>query len=37
MELRPGKGVLKKRDVSKYQETFSLPNLWQALEPERAT
>ena len=31
------KGVLKKREVSKHQETFSLPSLWQALEPQRAT
>ena len=37
MELRPGKGVLKKREVSKYQETLSLANLWQVLEPQRAT
>ena len=43
MEFRPGKGVLsrerslKKREVSKHQETFSLPNLCQALEAQRAT
>ena len=30
-------GSLKKREVSKHQETLSLPSLWQALEPERAT
>ena len=24
MEIRPGKGVLKKREVSKHQETLSL-------------
>ena len=27
MELRPGKGVLKKREVSKHQETLLLPSL----------
>ena len=37
MELCPGKGVLKKREVSKHQETLSLPSLWLALEPQRAT
>ena len=37
MEFRPGKGVLKKREVSKHQETLSLPSLWRALEPQRAT
>ena len=37
MELHPGKGVLKKRKVSKHQETLSLPSLWRALEPQRAT
>ena len=26
-------GSLKKREVSKYQETLSLPSLWRALEP----
>ena len=36
-ELGPGKRVLKKREVSKYQETLSLANLWRALEPQRAT
>ena len=35
-ELHPGKGVLK-REVSKHQETLSLPNLWRALEAQRAT
>ena len=30
-------GSLKKREVSKHQETFSLPNLCQALEAQRAT
>ena len=35
-EFRPGKGVLK-REVSKHQETFSLPNLCRALEAQRAT
>ena len=33
---RPGKGVLKKREVSKHQETLSLPSLWWALEQQRA-
>ena len=28
---------LKKREVSKHQETLSLPSLWRALEPQRAT
>ena len=27
MELHPGKGVLKKREVSKHQETLSLPSV----------
>ena len=42
-ELRPGKGVLaregslKKREVSKHQETLSLPSLWRDLEAQRAT
>ena len=30
-------GCLKKREVSKHQETFSLPNLCRALEAQRAT
>ena len=30
-------GSLKKREVSKQQETLSLPSLWQALEAQRAT
>ena len=30
-------GSLKKRDVSKHQETLSLPSLWRALEAQRAT
>ena len=34
-EFCPGKGVLK-REVSKHQETFSLPNLCRALEAQRA-
>ena len=40
-ELRPGKGVpsregsLKKREVSKHQETLSLPSLWRAWEAQR--
>ena len=37
MEIHPKKGVLKKREVSKHQETLSLVSLWQALEPQRAT
>ena len=28
MKICLGKGVLKKREVSKHQETFSLANLW---------
>ena len=28
MEIRPRKGVFKKREVSKHQETLSLPSLW---------
>ena len=34
-EARPGKGIL--REVSKHQETLSLPSLWLALETQRAT
>ena len=30
-------GSLKKREVSKHQETLSLPSLWRALEVQRAT
>ena len=30
-------GSLKKREVSKNQETLSLPSLWRALEAQRAT
>ena len=37
MEICPRKGILKKREVSKHQETLSLASLWQALEPQRAT
>ena len=33
----PGEESLKKREVSKHQETLSLPSLWQALEAQRAT
>ena len=42
-ELHPGKGLpfqegsLKKREVSKHQETLLLPSLWRALEAQRAT
>ena len=36
-ELHPWKGVLKKREVSKHQETLSLASLWQALEAQRTT
>ena len=32
-----GEGSLKKREVSKHQETLSLASLWQALELQRAT
>ena len=27
-EIRPRKGVLKKREISKHKETFSLADLW---------
>ena len=37
MEIRPRKAVLKKREVSKHQETLSLASLWRALDPQRAT
>ena len=37
MDIHPRKGVLKKRELSKYQETLSLASLQQALEPQRAT
>ena len=37
MEIHPGKGVFKKREVSKHQETLSLAGLWQALDSHRAT
>ena len=37
MEVGPGKGVLKKREVSKHQETLSLVGLWGVLESQRAT
>ena len=30
-------GSLKKREVTKHQETLSLLRLWQALEAQRAT
>ena len=36
MEICPGKGVLKKREVSKHQEILYLVGLWQALESQRA-
>ena len=35
-EARPGKGILR-REVSKHQETLSLPSLCRALETQRAT
>ena len=35
-EACPGKGILR-REVSKHQETLSLPSLWRALETQRAT
>ena len=37
MEIYHRKGILKKREVSKYQKTLSLVSLWRALEPQRAT
>ena len=30
-------GSLKKREVSKHQETLSLPSLWRALETQSET
>ena len=30
-------GSLKKREVSKHQETLLQPSLWRALEAQRAT
>ena len=36
MEIHPRKGVSKKREVSKHQETLSLVGLWRGLEPQRA-
>ena len=36
MEIHPGKGVLKKREVSEHQETLSLAGLWRAVESQRA-
>ena len=36
-EILPGKGVLKKREVSKYQKTLSLAGLWGLLDSQRAT
>ena len=36
MEIRPGKGVLKKREASKHQEILSPTGLWRALESQRA-
>ena len=35
-EACPRKGILR-REVSKHQETLSLPSLWRALETQRAT
>ena len=37
MEILPRKGVVKKREVSKHQETLSPVGLWQVLEYQRAT
>ena len=37
IEIHPRKGVLKKREVSKHQETCSLAGLWRVLESQRAT
>ena len=36
-EVPSHEGSLKKREVSKHQEAFSLPSLWRALEVQRAT
>ena len=36
-EVPSREGTVKKREVSKHQETLSLPSLWRALEPQRAT
>ena len=36
-ELPSLEGSLKKREVSKHQETLSLLSPWQALDPQRAT
>ena len=36
-EIHPGKGVFKKREVSKHQETLSPAGLWRVLESQRAT
>ena len=35
-EACPGKGILR-REVSKHQETLSLPSPWRALEAQRTT
>ena len=32
MEIHPGKGVFKKREVSKHQETLSPEGLWRISE-----
>ena len=37
MEIGPGKGVFKKGEVSKHQETFSPAGLGRVLESQRAT
>ena len=37
MEICPGKGVFKKGEVSKHQETFSPAGLWGFLESQWAT
>ncbi len=36
MKIRPRKGVLKDREVSKHRETLSLASLWRVLEAQRA-
>ena len=36
MKIRPRKGVLKDREVSKHKETLSLASLWRVLEAQRA-
>ena len=37
MEICSGRGVFKKTEVDKHQETLSPESLWRALELQRAT